>query len=126
MKNNIIVFIIIVCILGLATFLNFSIHATSHDMSQSLNIIEKSLDNQDWTESNSGLQDFSKKWSKTKSLWSLYLYHEEIDNIDLSFARLSGYIKTKSTANSVAELAALKLLIDHIPEISKVQIENIF
>jgi hypothetical protein len=51
--------------------------------------------------------------------------HFEIDNIDNSMVRMSKYVEEKSSDDALAELAALRKFIQHIPVKNALSIKNV-
>jgi len=58
--------------------------------------------------------------------WTVFLDHEEIDNIDTSLVRISKYIETKNTSMAMSEIAVLRQFVKHIPENESLSLKNIF
>ncbi|WP_206811333.1 DUF4363 family protein [Paradesulfitobacterium ferrireducens] len=98
---------------------------SSHEMVTEIEKIEASLTTSNWNKAQQELGITQAKWEKTKYWWSILLHHQEIDNIDLSLERLSKYIETKGSTLSLAELAVLKKLFDHISDTEALTLRNI-
>jgi hypothetical protein len=95
-------------------------------MKQSIDSVETSIGSSNWNQADTQLTRMIKSWSGVKGYWSALIDHQEIDNIDETLARLQMFIKGKDNASALAEAAALKKFIVHIPEREKPSLENIF
>ena len=126
MKVVIFTVLVLFLIVGFGIFAIVSINASASELSQHIDKLEENITRQKWQESQKNAGEISKLWSETKKAWLLFLDHQEIDSIDLSYAKLNKYVETKDWSAALAEVAALKLLVRHIPEISALNLSNIF
>ncbi|GAB6172612.1 hypothetical protein JCM15765_20900 [Paradesulfitobacterium aromaticivorans] len=101
------------------------IDRSAQNMVSEISKVELSLKSSDWNTATEQLKLTTDSWEKTKYWWSILLHHQEIDNIDLSLERLSKYIETKGSSLSLAELAVLKKLFDHIADTESLTLRNI-
>lgn len=126
MKVVAFILISVLAIVGFGIFSLNSVQTSAQELTTHFNKLEQSIAKEDWENSLKNLKQISLLWSKTKKSWLLYLDHQEIDNIDLTYIRLSKYVEAKDLSSASAEVAALKLLIKHIPEILAFKLRNIF
>ena len=61
------------------------------------------------------LQNLQRLWRRTEPRWSLLTDHREIDEIELALVRLASYLQHQDAA-ALAELAAVRRLVRHIPQ----------
>lgn len=66
-----------------------------------------------------GIEDHSRKIK-------LFANHQEIDNIEITISKLPQYIKERTKDESLACINVLKFLLNHISELEKVKIQNVF
>lgn len=125
MRTLAVVLITSFILIGFAMASNKFIQDSSRAMVSEMEKVESSLKNADWNKAYQELGTTTVKWEKTKYWWSILLHHQEIDNIDLSLERLSKYVETKGTSLSLAELAALKKLFDHIADTEALTLRNV-
>lgn len=102
------------------------LESSSKEITGHIENIESSTKNDDWNDVTQNLQMVQKKWSKTKSKWSMLLDHAEIDNIETSLTRMSAYIDAREKVLALAELSTLKQFVEHIPKKEVFGLENIF
>ena len=88
--------------------------------------IEQSVSIQKWERAQKELDATQQRWDKAQTWWTVLLEHQEIDNIDISMKRLEKYIATQDISLSLGEVAALKLLVDHISDTEQFTLRNIF
>lgn len=98
----------------------------SQRMKQSLDAVETSVGSSNWTQADTQLTQMISSWSDVKGYWAALIDHQEIDNIDETLARLQMFIKGKDNASALAEAAALRKFVIHIPEREKPSLENVF
>ena len=70
--------------------------------------------------------DLDKEWDIIEKKWTLLTNHHEIDNITSSVKTTLEFIKFQDIPSSMANLGSLKHYIQHIPNLEKVNLKNIF
>lgn len=126
LKHVLIIIVVLALIIGFGYWTLQEV-AQSSEVLLSLSLsLEESIKQNLWDEAENRFKKLDSAWQKTKSLWTVLLNHTEIDNIDLTLAKLEQYIKTQEQGLALAEISSLKLLIRHIPEKEKLTLENIF
>lgn len=83
------------------------------------------LDQKDWQTGQKELTSLKSSWKKTKPGWSMFLHHEEIDSIDQALTRTLRAVKSRDFAQTQIELGDLKQLLEHIPELEKLNWVNV-
>lgn len=126
MKQILIVSGIIIVIIFIAVFTNFYLESSANTIVSNLDNIEKFSKANDWNNALKELSLLDKDWDKTQSIWAILIEHQEIDNIDISLKKVEKYVETKNLSNVLAEIAATRLLINHIPQTFSPNIVNIF
>ncbi len=125
MKTFVATLVIFALLIGFATFSYYYIDNTTAFLASHTEKLEKSVQAKKW---NKAEQDFSKlksSWDRTSSKWTMLIDHQELDNINISMARLKRFIDTKEHPEVMAELGELKLLFKHIPEKESLNMKNI-
>jgi hypothetical protein len=112
--------IIIFCL-----FAQMFLFDTSEELGKSLEAIESMIDNSDWEGSEKDFERLREDWNSVKGRWAALTHHDEIDNIDATFAKLGEYIKSKDSSSALAELSSLIQLIRHVPRKETLTLENI-
>ncbi|MDS1030713.1 DUF4363 family protein [Bacillota bacterium LX-D] len=114
------------CIVGFGVWSISYINNSAQDLTTRFDNLEQNIIQQNWSKADTETKKIAQLWSDTKSRWTLFLNHQEIDNIDLTYARLTKYVETQNRSLALAEISALKLLIEHIPGLQRFSLNNIF
>jgi hypothetical protein len=126
MRSYIIMAVIMVLLAGGSIWGNRYINTSTQKLVQSIEQIDERLDKQDWVQADSQLQVLKKDWDQTKDVWSVLVHHQEIDTIDISVMRLTEYVQANNSVLATGELAALRLLFEHISDTEALNLKNIF
>ena len=113
-------------IIALSVFSQRFLYNGSQNMKQSIDAVETSIGSGKWDQADKQLTQMINSWSGVKGYWSALIDHQEIDNIDETLSRLQMFIKGKENASALAEAAALRKFIVHIPEKEMPSLANIF
>lgn len=121
--TSIIILTSVIILSGILTL--FYLINSAGKLEKDIAAITESVDSEQWEKAKLGLDDFEKKWTHTKYGWAMLIDHFEIDNIENTFTKSKEYIEAKDSPSSLAELAALRQYIKHIPEKEGFSIKNI-
>lgn len=98
---------------------------TSKNIDNKLTFIRSDINDKKWDNAKRHINELENIWKKTNSKWAILIEHREIDDIDMSLAKLKSYIDTEDTSLSLAELKTLDELYRHIPLNEKLNLENV-
>ncbi|MFZ5987632.1 MAG: DUF4363 family protein [Bacillota bacterium] len=118
--------ILLALIIGSSFITNRTLHSTAQRLEDQINKIESSTINGDWNSAQKNLASIEEEWPRVEKTWTVLLDHIEIDNIDTALLRMSKYVETKNSSMALAEIAALRQFIKHIPEKESLSLKNIF
>lgn len=118
------VLLALVIISGL--MMNSSLEKSALQLEGHINRIETAAAEEDWDMVQLELSHVKQKWEGMEELWTLLLYHIEIDNITMALSKMENYIKAKDKTMTLGEAALLKQYIRHIPQKEAFSLENIF
>lgn len=68
----------------------------------------------------------TKKWKKYSESISIFVNHQEIDNIETELSKIPQYIKEDSKEESLASVRVLAFFLNHVKNMEKITIQNIF
>jgi len=88
--------------------------------------IETYINNQNWDEAYNAASDFSEKWEKHTNVIKLFVNHQELDNIEIELCKLTQFVKEKTPDESLANVHTLDFLLNHITNLEKINLQNIF
>lgn len=126
MKNVVISLILfIVMIVGITFSLKY-LNKASHDLGNLSDEIEQSITDNNWDKAYKSSIEYTEKWKDYAKKIKLFLDHQEMDKIETELWKLPQYIKEETKDESLATVHVLKFLVDHISELEKVNIQNIF
>lgn len=125
MRVLILTFVLFILLVGFGFYTVVYLSETSSEMVNLLDKIDRAVDKGNWTAAEEYLKALEESWNKNKAYWSILINHDEIDNIELSINHIREYIGVKNTPESRAEIAGLRLFLEHIPENERLSLENI-
>lgn len=125
MRTLIVLTLILAVFLGLSTWGYYHIDATARNLTGHITKTEKAVADSNWPAARREISLMSTEWRKTKPVWSLFVDHHEMDNIDTVFARVRQVLTAKDPAETRAGLGELMRFIQHIPEKEALTLENI-
>lgn len=88
--------------------------------------IEQYITDSDWDKAYESSMKYTEKWKKYSKIIKIFLDHQEMDNIEVELWKLPQYIKEETKDEALASIHTLKFLVDHISELEKPTLENIF
>jgi len=112
-------------VLALGFWSNYSLQASTDELTRSIDQISVSIGNQHWEAAQAQTDKLEKIWQKKAKWWPIMLEHQEIDNIEFSLARFKEYVNCKDKSMAQGQLSELRLMIRHIPQKEAVNIKNI-
>ncbi len=126
MKNVIISLIIfIIMLLGIAFSLNYLKKATD-DLGRLNDEIEQFIADSNWDKAYKATIEYTEKWNSYAEKFKLFVDHQEMDQIETELWKLPQYIKEKAKEEALASVHVLKFLVNHLSELEKVNMQNIF
>ncbi|WP_410506260.1 DUF4363 family protein [Haloimpatiens sp. FM7315] len=88
--------------------------------------LEKIIEKENWKKGYEVSVDLYKKWDKEYSKLSVFIHHQNIDNINNELLQLTQFVKYKDKVQSLAKIHILKFYLKNILESEKINIQNIF
>lgn len=88
--------------------------------------IENNIKNDEWNKAYNNSIKFLNEWHDYSKTVSIFTHHAEIDNINMELWKLTQYTKCQTKDESLASAHVVKLLLNHIVEMEKVNSQNIF
>lgn len=125
---RIIVFVIILLI-GLVSFAWYTQHyleTSSEAILKEINLYEGQVKEEIWQEAEASLDKINSHWHRIKTKWKVVLDHRETDEIGLALGRLESFTFVEDQGAALAELYALRFLLEHIPKKERLLLRNIF
>lgn len=126
MKNVLFSAVLFISILGFSIFSIAHVNKVCNSMLSINSKIENAVKSSSWKEAEKNLNTFSKEWYNHSNTLSVYVHHAETDDISMEVERLSQAIKYKDAKDSMESAHTLEFLINHIRDLEKINIQNIF
>ena len=117
--------ILVALIVGISIVTQNILYKTAGDLEEYITKAENSAKSGEWSAALQSVQQIQNKWSKIKGIWAILIDHQEIDNIDVTLARMQKFIQCRDTSSALAEASALLKFIGHIPKKETLLLENI-
>ena len=119
--------VVLLAMVFVGSFISYNyLSYSSNEIDKTLSNLNIAVEKERWNEAENLLSQVDNKWNGVNNLWAALLDHQEIDNIEIEMAKMEKYIATKNLTNSLAEISAVRLLFDHIPEKEKLSFKNVF
>jgi len=112
-------------ILAFGTFSYYYLDSSAKNLLAEAEITEKHVQTGQWDQARERFGRFQKSWETTAKKWTVLIDHQELDEINVSMAKIREFIITENGPELMAELAELKLLLKHIPEKEALNIKNV-
>lgn len=126
MKNVLISVLLSIIMIITISFSIKYLNKVSQDLGRLNNEIEQYITDGNWDKAYEASIQFTDKWKAYSKNIKLFINHQEIDNIEIELWKLPQYIKEETKDESLASVHVLKFLLDHIAELEKVKLKNIF
>lgn len=126
MKNVVISLIISAIMIVAMSFSIKYLNKVSQKLGRLNNDIEQQITDDNWDKAYKTSIEFTDKWNDYSKKIKLFSNHQEIDNIEMELRKLPQYIKEMTKDEALASVHVLKFLLDHIAELEKIKIHNIF
>jgi len=88
--------------------------------------IEDQISKENWQAAYDSSMKLTKEWKNHCDVISLFVHHQEIDNIDNELWKLSQYTKCHTKDESLASVHVVKFFLNHIKNLEDFSIQNIF
>lgn len=125
MKNTLISSLIFFLLLGSVLFFDNKLIDVCDMVNDYSNTIENSLSKEDWNKAYKESLNLSNLLEENYVSLSLYINHEQLDNLSKEILSLTQYIKAEDASNSLSSVHIIKSYTKHIKDIQKVNIGNI-
>lgn len=118
--------IIILIIITSGMFIKLYLKNKTLQLNREIITINQLIEKGDWNYAHKITKILNDEWNSTEGKWALFINHHEIDSISSSLIKATQYVKYNDKENSSVYLSELKEYIDHIPDMEKLSLKNIF
>jgi len=92
------------------------------DTEYAINLVQ----NNNFDGANTHIKELEKTWGSMKTMWTMFINHTEIDDIEIALLNFKMYVKLNNKEEALLYSEQLKHNLYHISEKQKVRIENVF
>ena len=126
MKNIIISFLIF-AILIITIFLSVVyINYSCRELITINNSVEVAINAEDWKLAKANTNLFLTTWDKHSNVISMFIHHQEIDNICMEISKEKTYVAERNTEETLSNISTINFLLEHIINMENLSIQNIF
>ncbi len=126
MRNIVIAFILFLILIAFMVTSTNKTHDFLNEIIETCDNLEELINDENWETAYDIANKFHKKIDKKTSEMSLYLNHQQVDDITHELYGLTQYIKEKEKADSLAGVHSVKHSAKVVRELQKFSLENIF
>ena len=126
MRNIVIAFILFLILIAFMVTSTNKTHDFLNEIIETCDNLEELINDENWEAAYDIANKFHKKIDKKTSEMSLYLNHQQVDDITHELYGLTQYIKEKEKADSLAGVHSVKHSAKVVRELQKSSLENIF
>ena len=125
--KSLITALIIAALLGIGSEVHMRrLENASSELSALNADVLEALDNEEYDEAIEAIDALSERMDKAELFFGAMGDHEEVDKININIAELRGYTEEKKRSDAAARCRVLSYLFGHLPENSRLKIQNIF
>lgn len=125
MKTLIATLVLFAVLIGFGTFAYYYIDHTADKLVSQASLVERHGNKENWSQAEKDFSGLHSAWISSSTKWTVLIDHSELDNINISLAKVGEYIKAKDIPGFKSEVAELKLLLKHIPEKEALNLKNV-
>lgn len=126
MRILIAMLILLTVIVVFAVVINDQTVEISDQLLVSLEKVQQNVENDQWKKAEDKVSILRKQWEKADKWWTPFMDHREIDMLDQSVARISGFIEEQQKEDALVEIKVTKSMVERIRNREGPNIENIF
>lgn len=78
--------------------------------------LEVAVSADNWAGAREVLDGLYRRWPQIRRSWDLRMHRDEMDDLDLSLARIRGYVGEKDKVGILSELGAWQTLLTHVEQ----------
>ncbi|MBU3209597.1 DUF4363 family protein [Clostridium algidicarnis] len=126
MRNMIISFSLFVVMIFSMSFSISYLNKTCKSLLECCDKLEEDISDERWNNIYEDSLDFLHKVQKDSKILSIFIDHQELDNMSNELYKFTQYTKWENKEESLASLHVVKFYLNHIKELQKINVQNIF
>jgi hypothetical protein len=125
-KNVILSLVVFVIMIATICFSINYLKSVSSNLQKLNDEMEQYIIDDKWDTAYKTSMDYTQKWEKYSNIIKVFVNHQEIDNIEMELWKLPQYIKETTKDEALASVHVLKFLLNHISNLEKINLQNVF
>jgi len=120
------IIVLLVIIVGFATFNYFHTAAIAGDLQDSLSSIRQHLEHEEWEHAQQVIDQLNSHWERADRWWTPFMDHREIDLLDQSIGKVSSLVEVRLQKEALVEVKVAKRMVHRIMEREGINLSNFF
>jgi hypothetical protein len=120
---------ILILLVGIFAFSIYMYKLTSdlsEDLFSSLEQLKQAVEEEEWEKAALDLQQLNKSWKKADAWWTPLMDHRELDHLDQTITRISGFVRQRQQEDAFVEIGVSRRLVEKVQEREGLSMRNIF
>lgn len=126
MRNVIILIVTSIILIAAGLWQISYIEESSRYAISDVEYVENLIRNDNFNGANAHINELENTWGSMKNIWSIFIMHDEIDDIETALVNLKTYTKLQNKEEALVYSEQLKQNLGHISIKQKIRIENVF
>jgi predicted PurR-regulated permease PerM len=118
--------VLLIVIVGFASFLYYQTSSISGDLVDSLSAIKQHLEEDKWEKAQQELNQLNRHWEKADRWWTPVMDHREIDMLDQSIGRVSTWVEVQNKDEALVEVNVAIRMVKRLLDREGFNISNLF
>ncbi|NMA14712.1 MAG: DUF4363 family protein [Clostridia bacterium] len=120
------IMLLLVVVLSFSVYMFKLTNDLSQDLFTSLEELKLAVEEGEWEKAAQDLQQLNKSWKKADAWWTPLMDHRELDNLDQTITRVSGFIQQRQQEEAFVEIGVSRRQVEKILERESLSMRNIF
>ena len=126
MKMLILVTVILLLIITLALTLYYLTNEFYADLQNAINSVGAAVEAENWELVDEELEELEQLWHKSERMWSPIMDHKEVNQVDESITRLTGYAVVENRDDMLVEIVTTRRALSRLKDNESPGISSIF
>ena len=118
--------VLLLVIVGFASFIYHQTSEISEDLVASLSTIQQRVEQGEWEEAGKEITQLRAHWERADRWWTPFMDHREIDTLDQSITRATSLVKIRLQDEALVELDVAMRMVQRVRDREGINLSNIF
>lgn len=126
MRKIIIALVALVIVITSSLYVEKRLVEQSGDFLVEIEVITKSIEDEDWNEVDGKLNDLDERWEEASDKLGIIVEHSLLEKATVALKKSRVYCTFREKQEALAEMKEFEFLVDHLPKGQTIQSKNIF